>query len=249
MLKSPRARRKALLWCAALALAAFLVLPPLWRRVAGGGDPVVPDAMLYPVRGIDISAHNGEVDFEEVKRQGYSFVLIKASEGTAFKDSRFLTNISRARRAGLKVGAYHFFRFDATAYMQSLNFMHSLRGQKLDLPVVIDIEQWTNPNDRPARSVMANLRSLLRELEEQGHAVMLYTNKKGYDKFLAASFSGYPLWLCSFTEIEPDVEWTLWQYTHSGNVAGVKGKVDLNVFNGTEAQWRRWCAKHSRMMQ
>lgn len=66
----------------------------------------------YEVRGIDISAHNGPIDFERIRNEGIDFVFMKASEGSGFKDVAFFDNYRNARKAGLKVGAYHFFRFD-----------------------------------------------------------------------------------------------------------------------------------------
>lgn len=209
----------------------------------------VPDTVRYPVRGLDISAHNGDVDFDMIKSQGFSFVFIKASEGNSWKDSRFHKNIARARKAGLKVGVYHFFRFDSPSYMQSLNLLHSLRGQAIDLPVVIDLEQFTNPNDRTPERVASQLRTLINHLEAYGHTVIIYTNKDGYDDFVRRRLDDYPVWICSFSEPSPDIAWTFRQYTHSGRVKGVEGPVDLNVFNGTEQQWRQWCSTRQKIMQ
>lgn len=83
-----------------------------YRQYIANTPAMEPDRNLYPTRGIDISAHNGTIDFGKVKKAGYDFVIIKATEGTDFKDSMFSDNLRRAREAGLKVGAYHFFRFD-----------------------------------------------------------------------------------------------------------------------------------------
>ena len=122
------------------------LLPLLIMFVASGCNrtaPVqtapYPDPERYEVRGIDVSAHNGEIDFPIVRDDGYEFVLIKATEGATFKDRRFISNLRRAREAGLKVGAYHFFRFDTPGYMQGLNFLNSVKARALDLPLVIDV--------------------------------------------------------------------------------------------------------------
>ena len=82
----------------------------------------VPGFSDYEIVGIDVSAHNGDIDFDRVKAEGIEFVFIKATEGSTFKDKRFVDNVRKARKAGLKVGAYHFFRFDTPGYMQGLNF-------------------------------------------------------------------------------------------------------------------------------
>lgn len=243
----PASRRLLLLAVAAALMAVVLPLPLL--RSALSSPPADPTEEEYPVRGIDISAHNGqEIDFEAVRRQGFRFVIIKASEGSSFKDRRFYTNIARARRAGLKVGAYHFFRFDATGYAQALNFLHSLRGQRLDLPVVIDIEQWTNPAERTQR-VLSTLYTFIRHLEREGHRVMLYTNKDGWREYVEGRLVDFPLWIASMTEFDKPRDWTLWQYSHRGRVEGISGAVDLNVYNGTVEEWEQWCASNRTLMQ
>ncbi len=205
-----------------------------------GGEVANPSWEEYPVRGIDVSAHNGNIDFQDVKADGYSFAIIKATEGSAFKDARFHVNVARARRAGLKVGAYHFFRFDAAPYMQALNVMHSLKGVPLDLPLVVDIEDWTNPNDRPAPRVVQRLVSFINELKRNGYEVMIYTNKQGYKKYVERRLSGLPLWICSFTEVPADMDWTFWQFTHRGKVKGVEGAVDIDIFKGKSDDLQRF---------
>ena len=200
-----------------------------YHRYIANTPPMEPDAKLYPIRGIDISAHNGDIDFECVKEAGYDFVIIKATEGTDFKDSMFVDNLRRARNAGLKVGAYHFFRFDTDGELQAINFIHSLRNRELDIPAVVDIERFGNPDGHEATMIIARLRTMLRHLEDEGIKVMLYSNKDDYDRYLKGNFSHYPLWLCSFTEPGADIDWVIWQYSHRGNVDGIKGKVDLNT--------------------
>ncbi len=204
-----------------------------------GNRPVAPypDPAKYTVRGIDISAHNGEIDFPIVRDNGYDFVLIKATEGATFKDRRFIENLRRAREAGMKVGAYHFFRFDTPGYMQGLNFLNSVRDRGLDLPLVIDVEEWTNPNSQATALVLDRLGEMIDHLESHGYKVMLYTNKNGFARFISGRLEGYPLWLCSLA-VEPDRgQWTLWQATHNGRVDGVDGAVDINAFNGTRNEW------------
>lgn len=225
---------------AAVVVAVCCVFGYRYMRTAEAANPSWDK---YPIRGIDISAHNGDVDFAKVRAHGYSFVIIKATEGGSFKDSKFQMNVVRARRAGLRVGAYHFFRFDVTPYMQALNLMHSLRSVRVDMPVVVDIEDWTNPNDRPAPRVVQKLVNFINELERNGYKVVIYTNKRGYKKYVERRLSLLPLWICSFTDVPDDIQWTLWQYTHSGSVDGVKGNVDINIFNGDYMEMRRFFAQ------
>lgn len=217
-----------------VALGGFI----FFLVVTGRGETTPPAEIGgYPVRGADLSSHNGDVDFNALKDAGISFVFLKATEGSGFKDSRFDSNYGAARRAGLKTGAYHFFRFDQPGYMQALNIMHSLRGKRLDLPVAIDVEEWTNPSNHHTDRIVGQIRQMRSTLEANGYRCMIYTNKDGYARFVRNHLEDMPLWLCSFTDIDNDINWTFWQYSHRGLIKGVDRLVDMNVFRGDSAAW------------
>lgn len=234
--------RRKILFVAVVGVLLAMVVALVYRLSLPDAVGELPESE-YPVRGIDISAHNGVVDFQAVRASGVEFVLVKATEGNGFKDSRFVDNVREARRAGLKVGAYHFFRFDVPGVTQAINFMHSVRGRKLDLPLAVDFEEWTNPSSMPDDTVSARLDEMLRRLQCNGYNVLIYTNKDGYERFVKGRFNDYPLWLCSFSRIDESGDWVLWQYSHRGEVPGVDGYVDLNVFRGDSAEWNEMCLK------
>ncbi|MDE5665865.1 GH25 family lysozyme [uncultured Duncaniella sp.] len=218
----------------------IMILTATLTACGKGGDTPAqsyPDRSKFKIIGIDISAHNGEIDFRKVAADGISFVIIKATEGGTFKDRRFIDNLREARKAGLKVGAYHFFRFDTPGYMQGLNFLNSLQSRELDLPLIIDIEEWANPNSQPTPMVLNRLTEMIDHLESHGHRVMLYTNKNGFARFVRGRLEGYPLWICSLIDEPHGIEWKLWQGTHNGRVNGIDHPVDINAFAGTEAEW------------
>ncbi len=202
------------------------------------------DESRFPVRGLDLSSHNGDIDFEMIAGDSIDFIMLKATEGTTFKDPRFHDNYTRARKAGIKaVGAYHFFRFDTDGEMQAINFLNSLRGKTLDLPAVIDIEEWSNPDDIATDDIVKRLRAMIECLERNGHNVMFYTNKDGYTRFIKGRFERYPLWICSFTDPplgEGNDHWSIWQYSHRGWTEACNSEVDLNTFNGTRDEWLSW---------
>ena len=198
------------------------------------------DRAVYPIKGIDLSAHNGLVDFQKVKDDTVSFVILKATEGTDFCDAMFAHNYKEARKAGLKVGAYHFFRFDTPGKMQAEHFISSLSGRMLDLPLVIDVEDWQNAKGVSASAVVRQLRLMIDTLAALGHRVMIYTNRAGYAKYVKGNFPDTHLWYCTFSGEPPHGvdKWALWQHSHSGKVNGVEGNVDVNTFNGKEAAFR-----------
>ena len=112
-----------LTWAAYAAWINFRTTPPY------------VDRDMYPIGGIDISAHNGKINFREVARDGVDFVWIKASEGASFRDKRFTYNHQAAGEAGLKRGAYHFFRFDKDGVEQALNLLEAVGDRGLELGV------------------------------------------------------------------------------------------------------------------
>lgn len=196
-----------------------------------------PDRERFKVIGIDVSAHNGDIDFRKVAAEGIDFVIIKATEGGTFKDRKFIDNIRMAREAGLKVGAYHFFRFDTPGYMQGLNLLNSVRGRRLDLPLVIDLEEWANPNSQPTTMVLHRLSEMIDHLESHGYRVMIYTNKNGFARFVKGRLEGYPLWICSLVDEPEGMDWHIWQGTHNGWINGINEPVDINAFNGSPEEW------------
>lgn len=223
-----------------LAGTVFMAIAILifWLVVTGRGETTVPSGIdTFAIRGVDVSAHNGEIDFNAMARSGVDFVMIKATEGATHKDRSFVANLLGARRAGLRTGAYHFFRFDTPGYMQALNLLHSVRGRQLDLPVAIDVEEWTNPDDRPTEAVVAEIRAMASKLRKEGLDVIIYTNKDGYNRFVKGRLDEFPLWLCSFTPIDDGVDWTIWQYSHRGMIDGVDRMTDLNVYGGSREEW------------
>jgi lysozyme len=231
-----------------IILSAFIAIGVVIALVHMNREEVSPPELSrdeYPITGLDLSAHNGDVDFNLLVADSIDFVILKATEGATFKDTKFNSNYYAARKAGIAtIGAYHFFRFNTDGKMQGINFLNSLVGKTVDLPLVIDLEEWTNPRELPTDDVVHRLQDMVDYLESNGYAVMLYTNKDGYERFVRNYFADYPLWICSFTNPplpeNADTEWSLWQYSHWGWVSAAETSVDLNTFNGTRAQWQQW---------
>lgn len=225
---------------AALA-AGYLLL-----KLRHSGEQIT--TVSYPVVGIDISSHNGpDIDFEALRSEGIEFVILKATEGVSLKDSRFHTNYLKATRAGLKVGVYHFFRFDCTGMMQAINLIHSVRGKSLDLPLIIDAEEWSNPITHPTPGVVESLYDMINYLDSHGYPVMIYTNKNGYERFVRGRLEEFPLWLCSLSELgDGSPSCRIWQFSHRGDVKGVNGPVDLNAFVGSREEWDQWLNSFNR---
>ncbi len=235
--KSARLTAIAIVAVAAIAIFGTGLARLLRPRV----DHLDPDRSLYPVKGIDVSAHNGCIDFGRAAADSISFVYIKASEGEGFADAAFADNHSRAREAGLAVGAYHFFRFDSEGWRQAANMLRTLANRHVDLPLAIDVEEWANSEPGSTAEVVEQLTSMRDYLRAWGYRVVFYSNKAGHLRFLRGRFPDDELWICSFTDPPlHNADWRFWQHSHRGTVDGLPGPVDLNTFCGDSAAWRAY---------
>ena len=218
-------------------LGGYVVKHYLWPH------SVAVDRFRYPIAGIDVSKHNGDIDYKQVADDNYQFVFIKASEGKTYQDEAFDRNYRGAREAGLKVGAYHFFRKNRTGREQADNLLGVIKGKTLDLPLVIDLEDdWGNGATTSRQTAIERVIEMVSILNDKGYKVMIYTNGDGYEKYYKNMLVDCDLWLCSFTSPDqlPDMPHRIQQFDHEGTVAGVKGDVDLNVFRGSKREWVRY---------
>lgn len=232
---------KWLLLTGAAALVVLMGAYVVWRYILPHSVSV--DRYRYPVAGIDVSKHNGVIDFDKVKDDDYQFVFIKASEGKTYRDDAFDRNYRGAREAGLKVGAYHFFRKNRTGSEQAGNLLGAIKGKTFDLPLVIDLEDdWGNGATVSRQVALERVMEMIGILNDKGYKVMIYTNLDGYNKYYKDLLADNDLWLCSFTspDLLPHLPHRIQQFSHEGEVAGIEGDVDLNVFRGSKREWSNY---------
>lgn len=221
-----------LMVCALLVLALLFA----WNRYIT--TPPYIDSSRYPIAGVDVSSHNGMINMDALARSGISFIFMKASEGSEFRDPNFALNYMKAEHAGLKRGAYHYFRFDRDGVEQALNVLGAMAGRPLELGIAIDVEEHGNATGVPTDSIRQRLQDMTDFLILKGHRVMFYSNRRDYERYLSDDFRGFPLWICSFEEKNASAgDWTFWQYDHRGSLPGVRGDIDLNVFSGDAKAW------------
>jgi lysozyme len=203
-----------------------------------------PSPERFPVRGIDVSHHQGEIDWTAVAGAEVSFSFIKATEGADHHDPRFDENWRGAGAARLGRGAYHYFTFCTAGTAQAEHFLQVLPSDAPALPATVDVEFSGNCSNAPADGqVRAELADFLERVEAAtGRKAILYVTRKAYRRIVSGRFNDNPIWLRN-TFWEPSLgnrtAWMFWQYTDRGQVPGIKGTVDLNVFNGTTAEFRR----------
>ncbi len=191
-----------------------------------------PDRDRYPVRGIDVSHHQGAIDWKKVAGDDVAFAYLKATEGGDFRDRAFARNWREARDAGIAVGAYHFFTFCRPGADQAANFLAVVPVEADELQPAVDLEFGGNCGRTPDGATMRReLDAFLAPVEQAyGKPALLYVTPE----FLGAYRKQLPtraLWRRSILRT-PDgtAPWQVWQYHNRGDVDGIVGPVDLNVF-------------------
>jgi lysozyme len=185
------------------------------------------------LNGIDVSHMQGQVDWNAAKQAGIAFAFAKATEGITYTDPQFQTNWAAMQAAGLTRGAYHFYRTNDDPVQQAQNFLNSVAGlTEGDLAPVVDIEV-SNGNYGSA-SIAANLQTWIDTVSKAlGRTPIIYTNTSFWNECVATPFPNNPLWIAEYGVSAPTLpsgwsQWTFWQYSQSGTVAGVSGSVDLD---------------------
>lgn len=207
-----------------------------------------PSTKQYPVRGVDVSHYQGEIDWEVLGQQNIEFAYIKATEGSSHVDEKFSQNWSESLKSGLAVGAYHFFSFDSSGGDQLTHFIQSLPARDHMLPPAVDVEFYGDKQAYPPDpdQVETELRVLLEGLREQyGLTPVIYATEESWNLYIRDRFSEYPLWIRNVktgpqTGEEP---WLIWQYTNRKRLGGYEGEevfIDVNAFRGSREQWETW---------
>ena len=202
------------------------------------------DVAEFPVQGLDVSHHQGSIDWEKVGRGNFRFAFIKATEGGSHVDSRFRFNWVNARKNGLCVGAYHFFTFKKSGREQARNFVAAVPRDNASLPPVVDLEFMGNGGNRlSGKELLVRLSDFLHVVENHYHKKpILYTTHEFYEYYLAGRFTEYPLWVRDIFRRPRLIDgrtWSFWQYANRARVNGIKKYVDLNAFNGSEREFHK----------
>jgi len=192
-----------------------------------------PDRDAYPVRGIDVSNHQGVIDWERVAADDVSFAIIKATEGGDWVDKSFARNVAGAKEAGLSVGAYHFFTFCRPGVEQARNFIATVPSEATLLPPVVDIEFHGNCPERPTpEQFSAELAAFLDPVEAHfGKPAVVYLIGEAEDRY-GSVVPDRLRWVRSLSLHPGHEDWVYWQYHNMGRVDGIEGDVDLNVLQG-----------------
>lgn len=246
-----RARlRRGLLGGAAVVLLGLIGTAVAYK--AGLLWFVRPSWTRYPVRGVDVSHHQGEIAWEELVGDDYRFAWIKATEGADWTDPNFDANRAGAAAAGLAWGPYHFYGFCSPPEAQAAHFLAVLGDHPGALPPAVDVEKGGNCSQQPSpEKLRADLETWLHIVETALHrqAVVYVLNSQVGALFGEAGPPDRPLWVRDL-RARPSLfsgrSWTVWQYHNCGWVWGVHTCADLNAFAGDEAAFERWVEGENR---
>lgn len=196
------------------------------------------------VKGIDVSYYQGSIDWSQVRADGVVYAFIRVSDGTGFVDPKFETYWAGSRAAGIKHGAYQFFRPGQDPVAQA-DLLLAKIGYALapdDLPPVVDVE--ASDGLSPAQ-IQAKLKVWVdRVTAAIGREPIIYTGFYFWrDSVGAPDYTSSPLWHAQYTTAAcpniapPWTTWHFWQFTSSGRVAGISGDVDIDRYNGDLASF------------
>ena len=207
-----------------------------------------PDLHDFPVRGVDISAYQGTVDWDVLSTQGIRFAFIKATEGSSFVDPMFRDNWASAAETDLRIGAYHFFSFESSGETQAALFCNTVNSVSNMLPPVIDVEfygSFHSEKDIDVSAIKRELRTLIDVLTaEYDMKPVIYAAGSTYNTIIQDDFADCDLWFRSvYSRVPSDIAWTFWQYSNRHVLKGYEGEeryIDMNVFAGNVGEFDKY---------
>ena len=184
------------------------------------------------VMGIDISKHNGNIDWNAVKNSGVQYVILRcgyrgSASGVLVEDQKFKRNIQGATAAGLKVGIYFFSQAvnEVEAVEEASMTLSLIKNYRITYPVYIDVESANGRADGISKAARTSV------IRNSGYTPGLYANKNWLtEKINTGALGGCKIWLAQYVAAPTyGGRYEMWQYSSRGSIAGIKGNVDLNV--------------------
>ena len=209
-----------------LAAPMYILITPVYA-FSPWGD------VIY--QGIDVSGWQGNINYAEVKNSGIEIVYMKSSEGRSFVDPYFNQNYTNAKANGLKVGFYHYLiaRSNEEAIEEARFFVSVISGKEPDCKLAMDFESFGNLSVEEINQIGITFMTAVQNLS--GKEVIIYSNTNDARNVFSGELTNYPLWVAQYEVREPTPNgkwstWAGWQYTSTGEVAGISGHVDRNKF-------------------
>jgi lysozyme len=200
------------------------------------------------IKGIDISHHNGIINWERIDTTEVKFVIIKSTEGDSSKhtDSLFKTNWNKCLEKKLIVGAYHIFGIKSSGMKQFNNYISVVPKLNNSMPPLIDVNILSRAKD--ISKLIKELKILENELHiYYGKKPIIYCQEYYYHRDIANNFKNNKVWLKNYGKKLPSVLETkrgIWQYSETGQCYGITGNVDMDYFNGNISSFNEFIDNH-----
>lgn len=188
--------------------------------------------------GIDISHWQGNIDWNAVKNAGYSFAMLKATQGTTYTDPTFVSNYNAATSAGLKVGCYAYSQATsvAQAEAEARYLVQQLGGRRMDYPVTMDFEDSSSLAPGITNQMRTDMILAYKKvITDAGYKFALYANLNWLNNYIDNSrLIGIDIWIARYRDVSQGHGYTgggnvtMWQYSSTGSVPGIAGNVDLD---------------------
>ena len=186
------------------------------------------------IKGIDVSKHNGKIDFKKVKDSGIDFVIIRIGYGGSApqKDERFEENYKNAKANGLKVGTYlySYANSDSDVEAEVKAILKWLDGKTFDLPFYLDVEDNKTQGKLSVNELTNYVYNICERIEKAGYFTGIYASKNWLETKLDMNkLNRFTVWLAQWSA-NPTYQgaYAMWQYTSDGSVNGISGRVDMN---------------------
>ena len=182
--------------------------------------------------GIDVSHHQGVIDWDAVKGSGVKFAIVRVSYSTRRDDTQFERNISECERLGIPHGVYIYSLAESVedAIAEAEKVISALNGRKLEMPVFYDLESERTRNCS-SDAIQAIATSFCKKIEESGYRTGIYANKNWFTNILKGEYFDKCLkWVAQYNDkLTYSAEnIMMWQYSSDGAVNGIKGRVDMD---------------------
>lgn len=221
-------------------------LQPKWKYLSSSGSMksyTDSGRRISSRLGIDVSVHQGEINWKKVKAEGVQFAMVRLGfrgykNGKLVLDKNFRENVKRARAAGLDVGVYFFSQAvnEKEAEKEAAFTIKNLKGLDITYPVVFDEEELAEAKARTdnltGKQVTSNCVSFCKAIEKAGYLPMVYMNNTwAAQMYDSEALKSYLVWYADYRK-KPKLngEFAMWQYTNQGTLKGIDSQyVDMDL--------------------
>lgn len=195
--------------------------------------------------GIDVSSHQGTIDWNAVSQDGIDFAMIRCgsrgyTEGNLYADDTFYTNADGAQAAGVPFGVYFFSQ--ATTEQEAIEeanyVLELIQGMEISCPIAFDQEDMPSQNARAnnlsAEQLDKNAQAFCNTIKQAGYSTLVYGNQHDLGRYDLDNLHE-DIWYAEYGDARPSttIPITMWQYSSTGTVAGISTNVDLNILFDT----------------